>query len=176
VTEADTLLAPSAAMELPDFHVTPENRELLADYGETMLQVQLFEFELLSLVNAQTEERESKLSEHLWRMESLFASTAGQLRRRARIEDPELGGLLENTVVLRNRLVHHWLIFAGLSVRFGRTDLEKERENLRVAARSIQVVRERLQELFDDLLKTGGVDPEREITPEELRSMLDPEQ
>jgi hypothetical protein len=103
-------------MEIPNFEVTPEARELLADYGETMLQVQLFEFTLLGWLNAlEHEPAPTGSDKDARRLETLFSLTAGQLMKRANITDATLSGLLRSAVNLRNTIVHNWLVFAELA-------------------------------------------------------------
>src|SRR5687768_10189060 len=55
----------------------------------SMLEIQLFEFTLLGLVQAQGEDLRGS-ADYRPSLEQLFTLTAGQLRRRANIDDEEL--------------------------------------------------------------------------------------
>jgi hypothetical protein len=160
-----------------DVEFTPADRELLAEYGVTMLHVQLFEFSLLGLVQAGAPEPEGDSFEAaLKRLEDLFALTAGQLRRRAGVEDPELAGELEAAVNTRNSLAHRYLLDTRMNLAAGATTHEQERATLGDAARRFDAVRQRLDELTDAAYRERGIDPTPPaFTEEELRSIFRPE-
>jgi hypothetical protein len=141
-------------------------RDLLADFGEVMLELQLFELGLFALVDAQhfspgqigTEERTR-------RVERLWSLPAGQLRQEAHIEDEQTAALLADTVRLRNRLVHGWLFFTGMDLAAGTSTMQQERADLSVALRSVRAVRQALDRELERALASHDeeVPPERAL-------------
>lgn len=99
----------------------------MADFGEVMLEIQLFETALLGLALARgwTPERHGsdEWGEHI---EKLFALTAGRLVRVAQIEDEVFAEQVKKTVEVRNGTVHHWLIFTGMDLASGKSTIEKD--------------------------------------------------
>lgn len=145
---------------------TPESREMLADFGELMYEIQLFEFTLVGLVQVQEGEALRGSDQYGRFVEKLFSEPAGRLRRRARIKDKEFGERLERTVDLRNRLVHGWIIYAGLDLAAGVKTVAAERQALRDARRNIHYARNRLHAIYAAELEK--LPQEEIITPERV--------
>jgi hypothetical protein len=145
--------------------VTPESREMLADFGELMYEIQLFEFTLAGIVQVQEGEVLRGSDQYGPFLEKLFSEPSGKLRKRARIKDKDFADLLERTVTLRNRLVHGWLIYAGMDLAAGVKAVADERKDLRVARGWIHDVRIRLDALYraelDKLPEEGDPTPEK---------------
>jgi hypothetical protein len=142
---------------------TSEIHELLADFGAVMLEIQLFEVTLVGVVQVQGDELRGTPDYGAF-VEKLFRLTAGQLRQRASIEDHELATLLAHAVTLRNRLVHGWLVYAGMDSVAGTESIADQRRRLQDARRVLKQVRARLDEVWQHgLAATGGpvMTPER---------------
>jgi hypothetical protein len=132
-------------------------RELMADFGEVMREVQLLEWVLFGMATLPgytpeqlgTEERHERL-------EQLYAMTAGQLVQAAQIEDRNLAAQVKSAVNLRNNIVHGWLIYTGLDIVSGKTTIDEQRARLRVAGKSLAVIRQRLQAEHDKAVDELG--------------------
>lgn len=122
---------------------TPGSRELFADFGELMYEIQTFEMSLMGLVQTQGDELRGTENYGPF-IEELFRLTAGRLRHRAKIEDDQVAELVTIAVNLRNMMVHGWLITAGMDGAAGVKTTEELREQLRLVHQTIHDATESL--------------------------------
>ena len=94
---------------------TQEDLKVLAEYGRTMLSVQLFELTLMGLVQINQSEPPEKVPfDEAWKqVQPLFGMTAGQLRKELKKQDNVPDDLLDEiqiAVNTRNKLAHYYLL------------------------------------------------------------------
>ena len=95
---------------------TPEEWEVFAEYGWTMLSVQEFEFSLSAAVESKIEDldtnKSTSIDDLFLRIGKLFRLTAGQMKMKLAKESNMPEELLEDVVeaiALRNVLAHEFL-------------------------------------------------------------------
>jgi hypothetical protein len=154
---------------LPSPLPTSERRQLFAEFGELMYEIQTFEFVLTGLVQTQEGEDLRGTPDFGPFIAELFRLTAGQLRRRAKIEDDELGELVEIAVNLRNLMVHGWLMHAGMDGAAGVRTTEELCEQVRLVRHTIHGATERLMTVWtEELDKIEEVDY---LTPDKVAEL-----
>jgi hypothetical protein len=95
--------------------ITQEDLKVLAEYGRTMLGVQLFELALMGLVQInQPEPPEEVPFDEAWKhVQPLIGMTAGQLRKELEKQGSVPEDLLDEiqiAVNTRNKLAHYYLV------------------------------------------------------------------
>src|SRR5215211_5011747 len=95
--------------------ITQEDLKVLAEYGRTMLGIQLFELILMSLVQINQPEPSGKIPlEEAWKqVQPIFEMTAGQLRKELGKQGSVPDDLLDEiqiAVNTRNKLAHYYLL------------------------------------------------------------------
>ena len=99
-------------------------------------------------------------------IEQLFRLTAGQLRRRAEIEDGPLAELVEIAVNLRNMMVHGWLITTCMDGAAGVRTTEELRELVRLVRQTIHDATEGLGAVWKaelDKLEDDDLTPDKVV-------------
>lgn len=159
--------------------VDKNDLKVLTEYGRTMLSVQLFELNLLGLVQiGQPEAPEDVSFKESWKqVEPLFRMTAGQLRKQLEKQGSIGDDLLEETqtaVNTRNTLAHYFLLEYRMD-KFVNTRAHQDAiELLRFARGKFQELGDRLEALTQeraaergwDLHDMGG------LTEEDLRRIM----
>ena len=100
---------------MSDERITQEDLKVLAEYGRTMLSVQLFELTLMGLVQINQPEPPEKIPlEEAWKqVQPIFEMTAGQLRKELEKQGSVPDDLLDEiqiAVNTRNKLAHYYLL------------------------------------------------------------------
>jgi hypothetical protein len=143
--------------------ITQEDLKVLAEYGRTMLSVQLFELTLMSLVQInQTEPPEMIPLEEAWKqVQPIFEMTAGQLRKELEKQGSVPDDLLDEiqiAVNTRNKLAHYYLLeFRMRSFSAGGVPREAVEEMVMVRA-LFQDLNVRLDALMHQRAKERGWD------------------
>ena len=156
--------------------ITQEDLKVLAEYGRTMLSVQLFELTLMSLVQInQTEPPETIPLEEAWRqVQPIFEMTAGQLRKELEKQGSVPDDLLDEiqiAVNTRNKLAHYYLLeFRMRSFSAGGVPPEAMEEMVMTRA-LFQDLNARLEALTQQRAKERGRDRNElgGLTEEQLR-------
>jgi hypothetical protein len=161
--------------------ITQEDLKVLAEYGRTMLSVQLFELTLMSLVQINQSEPPEKVPfDEAWKqVQPLFGMTAEQLRKELEKQGNVPNDLLDEiqiAVNTRNKLAHYYLLeFRMRSFSAGGVPREAVEEMVMVRAlfRDLNVrldalMRQRANERGWDLNDLGGLTEQdlRRITAE----------
>ena len=161
--------------------ITQEDLKVLAEYGRTMLSVQLFELTLTSLVQINQPEPPVKIPlEEAWKqVQPIFEMTAGQLRKELEKQGNVPDDLLDEiqiAVNTRNKLAHYYLLeFRMRSFSAGGVPREAVEEMVMVRAlfRDLNVrldalMHQRANERGWDLNDLGGLTEQdlRRITAE----------
>jgi hypothetical protein len=142
---------------------TQEDLKVLAEYGRTMLSVQLFELTLMGLVQINQSEPPEKVPfEEAWKeVQPLFGMTAGHLRKELKKQGNVPDDLLDEiqiAVNTRNKLAHYYLLeFRMRSYSAGGVPREAVEEMVMVRAlfRDLNV---RLDALMHQRAKERGWD------------------
>jgi hypothetical protein len=143
--------------------ITQEDLKVLAEYGRTMLGVQLFELTLMGLVQlSQPEPPEKVPLEEAWKqVQPIFAMTAGQLRKELEKQGSVPDDLLDEiqiAVNARNKLAHYYLLeFRMRSFSVGGVAREATEEMV-VARALFQDLNARLEALAHQRAKGRGWD------------------
>ena len=143
--------------------ITQEDLKVLAEYGRTMLSVQLFELALTGLVQINQSEPPEKVPfEEAWKeVQPLFGMTAGHLRKELKKQGNVPDDLLDEiqiAVNTRNKLAHYYLLeFRMRSYSAGGVPREAVEEMVMVRAlfRDLNV---RLDTLMHQRAKERGWD------------------
>ena len=143
--------------------ITQEDLKVLAEYGRTMLSVQLFELTLMGLVQINQSEPPEKVPfDEAWKqVQPLFGMTAGQLRKELEKQGNVPDDLLDEiqiAVNTRNKLAHYYLLeFRMRSFSAGGVPREAVEEMVMVRAlfRDLNV---RLDALMHQRAKERGWD------------------
>src|SRR5215204_7477019 len=95
--------------------ITQEDLKVLAEYGRTMLSVQLFELALIGLLQPNQPEPPEKVPfDEAWKqMQQTFEMTVGQLRKELEKQGSVPDDLLDDiqiAVNTRNKLAHYYLL------------------------------------------------------------------
>jgi hypothetical protein len=156
--------------------ITQEDLKVLAEYGRTMLSVQLFELILMGLVQINQPEPPEKVPfEEAWKqVQPIFEMTAGQLRKELEKQGSVPDDLLDEiqiAVNTRNKLAHYYLLeFRIRSYSAGGVSREAVEEMVMVRAlfRDLNVrldalMHQRAKERGWDLNDLGG------LTEQDLR-------
>ncbi len=127
-----------------------------------MVQIQLLEFTLIGLVNAQEGEPESRDSEDNYqRIEKLFTLPAGQLRRRAkRLKTANSPHSSNRRSTCGTAWCTAGCMLSAIDVASGRSTLAAERADLAAAEGASRRVQSELQALFGQTLKDAGAELE----------------
>jgi hypothetical protein len=155
---------------------TQEDLKVLAEYGRTMLSVQLFELTLMGLVQINESEPPEKVPfDEAWKqVQPLFRMTAEQLRKELEKQGNVPDDLLDEiqiAVNTRNKLAHYYLLeFRMRSFSAGGVPREAVEEMVMVRAlfRDLNVrldalMHQRAKERGWDLNDLGG------LTEQDLR-------
>ena len=143
--------------------ITQEDLKVLAEYGRTMLSVQLFELTLMGLVQINQSEPPEKVPfDEAWKqVQPLFRMTAEQLRKELEKQGNVPDDLLDEiqiAVNTRNKLAHYYLLeFRMRSFSAGGVSREAVEEMVMVRAlfRDLNV---RLDALMHQRAKERGWD------------------
>jgi hypothetical protein len=143
--------------------ITQEDLKVLAEYGRTMLSVQLFELTLMGLVQINQSEPPEKVPfDEAWKqVQPLFGMTAEQLRKELEKQGNVPDDLLDEiqiAVNTRNKLAHYYLLeFRMRSFSAGGVPREAVEEMVMVRAlfRDLNV---RLDALMHQRAKERGWD------------------
>ena len=143
--------------------ITQEDLKVLAEYGRTMLSVQLFDLTLMGLVQINQSEPPEKVPfEEAWKeVQPLFGMTAGHLRKELKKQGNVPDDLLDEiqiAVNTRNKLAHYYLLeFRMRSYSAGGVPREAMEEMVMVRAlfRDLNV---RLDALMHQRAKERGWD------------------
>ena len=143
--------------------ITQEDLKVLAEYGRTMLSVQLFELTLMGLVQINESEPPEKVPfDEAWKqVQPLFRMTAEQLRKELEKQGNVPDDLLDEiqiAVNTRNKLAHYYLLeFRMRSYSAGGVPREAVEEMVMVRAlfRDLNV---RLDALMHQRAKERGWD------------------
>ena len=161
--------------------ITQEDLKVLAEYGRTMLSVQLFDLTLMGLVQINQSEPPEKVPfEEAWKeVQPLFGMTAGHLRKELKKQGNVPDGLLDEiqiAVNTRNKLAHYYLLeFRIRSYSAGGVSREAVEEMVMVRAlfrdlnvRLYALMHQRAKERSWDLNDLGGLTEQdlRRITAE----------
>jgi hypothetical protein len=157
-------------------HITQVDLKVLAEYGRTMLSVQLFELTLMSLVQInQTEPPEKIPLEEAWKqVQPIFEMTAGQLRKELEKQGSIPDDLLDEiqiAVNTRNKLAHYYLLEFRMR-SFSADGVPPEAMEEMVMARALfQDLNARLEALTHQRAKERGWDRNElgGLTEEQLR-------
>jgi hypothetical protein len=155
-----------------------DDRKVLAEYGRTMLAVQLFELNLLGLVQMnQPEPPEDVDFGEAWKqVEPLFRKTAGQLRKELEKQGSVPDDLLEELQVAvntRNTLAHSFLLTYRMDKLVNRRARHDAIETLRIARGKFREVGGRLDALTSERAKERGWDlDDVGLSEEEFRQIL----
>lgn len=155
-----------------------DDRKVLAEYGRTMLVVQLFELNLLGLVQMNQPEppKDVQFDEAWKQVEPLFRKTAGQLRKELEKQGSVPDDLLEELQVAvntRNTLAHYYLLEYRMDKLVNRRARHDAIETLRFARDKFREVGGRLDALTKERAKEQGWDlDEVGLSEEELRQIL----
>ena len=156
--------------------ITQEDLKVLAEYGRTMLSVQLFELTLMGVVQINQPEPPEKVPfEEAWKqVQPILEMTAGQLKneleKQGRVPD-DLLDEIQIAVNTRNKLAHYYLLeFRMRSFSAGGVPREAVEEMVMVRAlfRDLNVrldalMHQRAKERGWDLNDLGG------LTEQDLR-------
>ena len=156
--------------------ITQEDLKVLAEYGRTMLGIQLFELILMGLVQINQPEPSGKIPlEEAWKqVQPIFEMTAGQLRKELGKQGNVPDDLLDEiqiAVNTRNKLAHYYLLeFRMRSFSAGGVPREAMEEMVIVRA-LFQDLNARLEALTDQRVKERGWDRNElgGLTEEHLR-------
>ena len=156
--------------------ITQEDLKVLAEYGKTMLGIQLFELILMSLVQINQPEPSGKIPlEEAWKqVQPIFEMTAGQLRKELGKQGNVPDDLLDEiqiAVNTRNKLAHYYLLeFRMRSFSAGGVPREAMEEMVMVRA-LFQDLNVRLEALTHQRAKERGWDRNElgGLTEENLR-------
>ncbi len=156
--------------------ITQEDLKVLAEYGRTMLSVQLFELTLMGLVQLSQPEPPEKIQfEEAWKqVQPIFEMTAGQLRKKLEEQGSIPADLLDEiqiAVNTRNKLVHYYLLeYRMRSFSAGGVPREAMEEMVMVRA-LFQDLNARLEALTHQRAKERGWDRNElgGLTEEDLR-------
>lgn len=156
--------------------ITQEDLKVLAEYGTTMLSVQLFELTLMGLVHLSQPEPPEKIPfEEAWKqVQPIFEMTAEQLRKELEKQDSIPADLLDEiriAVNTRNKLVHYYLLEFRMR-SFSAGGVAREAMDEMVMARALfRDLNARLEALTHQRAKERGWDRNElgGITEENLR-------
>jgi hypothetical protein len=143
--------------------ITQEDLKVLAEYGRTMLSVQLFELALTGLVQINQPEPPEKVPfEEAWKqVQPILEMTTGQLRKELEKQGRVPEDLLDEiqiAVNTRNKLAHYYLLeFRMRSFSAGGVPREAMEEMVMVRA-LFQDLNARLEALTHQRAKERGLD------------------
>jgi hypothetical protein len=152
---------------------SPSRADVLALYGEAMVEAQRLEQSMVGLLGARAEldaaAREDwdefGRAQQAW--ETLFRRTGGTLRRRLELNG-ELGDELERAVHARNNLAHHYL-----RDRLWELDRSDERQGIAASLREttdrFRALATRLDDERRRAMASLGVTDDHITTPDEAR-------
>ena len=155
--------SPYTQCYMSEERITQEDLKVLAEYGRTMLSVQLFELALMGLVQVnQPEPPEVVPFDEAWKqVQPLFGMTAGQLRKELKKQASVTDDLLDEiqiAVNTRNKLAHYYLLeFRMRSFSAGGVPREAVEEMVMVRA-LFQDLNARLEALMHQRAKERGWD------------------
>jgi len=156
--------------------ITQEYLKVLAEYGRTMLSVQLFELTLMGLVQINQSEPPEKVPlEEAWKqVQPILDMTAGQLRKELEKQGRVPDDLLDEIQIAantRNKLAHYYLLEFRMR-SFSAGGVPREAMEEMVMARALfQDLNARLEELTHQRAKERGRDRSElgDLTEENLR-------
>jgi hypothetical protein len=154
----------------------PSPSEVLAVYGEAMLEAQRLEEAMVGLLGVRAEldaaERqdweEFTRAQEAW--EGLFTMTAGRLRTLLALEG-ELGDELERAVDARNLLTHHYLRDRGWALNHQPAERKRMAAALRASAERFHALAQRLDGERLRAMEEHGLTEDHVTTPGEARNL-----